>query len=131
FASSLMVDEFIMAPVLSQPSLPSPPFGNTAALGISDSELQIVKQRAQAGAGVLGLRFTCDNLCRKERFDTLTRELGKSGFEPIEINSCEGNPNKLDKKAHSVLTTELRLGEGHETEKALNRVLELFRKRLL
>ena len=58
FALSLMVDEVVMAPVLSQPSLPLFGPGHKEALGISDSELQTVKQRAQSGASVLGLRFS-------------------------------------------------------------------------
>jgi hypothetical protein len=57
--------------------------------------------------------------------------LGEGGFEGIEIDSCEGNTNDLEEGAHSVLTTELRLGKGHPTEDALNRVLKLFRERLL
>lgn len=135
FALSLMVDEFVMAPVLSQPSLPL--FHITAehkaALGISDKELQIIKQRAQAGVSVLGLRFSCDKRCPRERFETLRRELGPTGFKWIEINSSENNPfnETIKPKAHSVLTTELVLEDGHPTKKALDEVLRFFRKRLL
>jgi dienelactone hydrolase len=131
FALSLMVDEFVMAPVLSQPSLPFA-FSSEgkAALGISDKELQVVKQRAQAGVSVLGLRFTNDRVCPKQRFETLRRELGPIGFEAIEINSAEGNPHNIEPRAHSVLTKELVLQDGHPTKEALDRVLALFRERL-
>ncbi|HKP87445.1 MAG TPA: dienelactone hydrolase family protein [Blastocatellia bacterium] len=133
FALSLMVDEFVMAPVLSQPSLPLTNFSSErkAALGISDEELQIVKRRAQAGCKLLGLRFTSDTKCPPERFRTLERELGPTGFEGIEIDSSKGNPYHIKEDAHSVLTTELVLEDGHPTKKALDRVLELFRSRLL
>ena len=131
FALSLMVDDCVMAPVLSQPSLPLFGSGHKEALGISDSELQTVKQRAQSGASVLGLRFTEDETCPRERFETLRRELGPTGFKSIEIDSSKNNPFHIDSGAHSVLTTELVLKEGHPTKAALDEVLSLFRERLL
>jgi dienelactone hydrolase len=131
FALSLMVDDVVTAPVLSQPSLP---FGITAAhraaLHLSDADLEVVKKRAAAGCGVLGLRFTADPMCPKERFDTLSRELG-DGFESIEIDSGPGNPHGFGRSAHSVVTTELVDEAGHPTREALDRVLSLFRERLL
>ena len=130
FALALMVDETVMAPVLSQPSLP---FGLTAAqraaLHLSDEQLATVKRRAAAGCTVLGLKFTHDPLCPPERFATLRRELG-AGFEGIEIDSGPGNPHGLTRKAHSVLTTDLVDEAGHPTRAALERVLELFRTTL-
>ncbi len=130
FALALMVDPSVMAPVLSQPSLP---FGVTpahrAALHLSAGDLAVVKQRAQQGCGVLGLRFTGDPMCPGERFDTLRRELG-TGFEGIEIDSSRGNPHGIKRLAHSVLTTDLVDREGHPTRAALDRVLALFRERL-
>jgi dienelactone hydrolase len=130
FALSLMVDDAVMAPVLSQPSLP---FGvsasHRAALHLSQGDLEIVKKRVAGGCGVLGLRFTADPLCPKERFDTLRRELG-DGFEAIEIESGKGNPHGIGRNAHSVVTTDLVDEEGHPTREALDRVLSLFRERL-
>jgi dienelactone hydrolase len=85
FALSLMVEDVVMAPVLSQPSIPFPvTAGHKAALGISDADLRVVKRRSAAGCGVLGLRFTNDPMCPPERFATLRRELGE-GFEGVEI----------------------------------------------
>jgi dienelactone hydrolase len=130
FALALMVDEAVMAPVLSQPSLP---FGvsktHRAALHVSDGDLAVAKRRAAAGCTVLGLRFTADPLCPGERFETLRRELG-SGFESIEIDSSPGNPHGIKRMAHSVLTTDLVDQEGHPTRAALERVLGLFREKL-
>jgi dienelactone hydrolase len=130
FALALMVDEAVMAPVLSQPSLP---FGLTrahrAALHVSDSELAAVKQRAAAGCTVLGLRFTADPMCPAERFATLRRELGPH-FEAVEVDSGPGNPHGIKRMAHSVLTTDLVDAEGHPTRAALDRVLKLFREKL-
>jgi dienelactone hydrolase len=130
FALALMVDEAVMAPVLSQPSLP---FGisasHRAALHLSPEDLAVVKRRAAAGCGVLGLRFTRDPLCPGARFDTLRRELG-AGFEAIEIDSGPGNPHGIARSAHSVLTKDLVDREGHPTRAALERTLAFFAERL-
>lgn len=131
FALSLMVDEVVMAPVLSQPSLPFPVSRqHKAALHLSEDDLAAVKRRTGQGCGVLGLRFTADPLVPKARFDTLHRELG-DGFEAIEIDSGPGNPHGIPRTAHSVLTTDLVDETGHPTREALDRVLALFRERLL
>jgi dienelactone hydrolase len=130
FALALMVDPSVMAPVLSQPSLP---FGvsasHRAALHLSDADLAQVKQRVRGGCPVLGLRFTHDPMCPRERFDTLRRELG-AGFEAIEIDSGPGNPHRIRRLAHSVLTEDLVDEAGHPTRAALERVLALFERRL-
>lgn len=130
FALALMVDEAVLAPVLSQPSLP---FGITAAhraaIHVSDAELAAVKRRAAQGCGVLGLRFTADPMCTAARFDTLRRELG-DGFEAVEVDSGPGNPHGLGRQAHSVLTTDLVDEQGHPTRAALDRVLAFFAERL-
>jgi len=130
FALALMMDECLMAPVLSQPSLPFR-LGRerSAALHLSPEGLARVKERAAAGVPVLGMRFTADPMCPKERFDTLRRELGDK-FEAIEIDSSPGNPYGIPRTAHSVVTTELVDREGHPTRQALDRVLAFFAERL-
>ncbi|MEM7117472.1 MAG: dienelactone hydrolase family protein [Chloroflexota bacterium] len=130
FALSLMLDESVMAPVLSQPSLPFPVSANhKAAVALSDAELARVKERAAAGCSVLGLRFTNDISVPPERFETLRRELGK-GFEDIEIDSSPGNPHNIPQSAHSVLTTEFVDEAGHPTLAAYERVIAFFNERL-
>jgi dienelactone hydrolase len=127
FALALMVDDAVMAPVLSQPSLPLP-FGKKrkAGLHISDSDLAIAKSRK---VPVLGLRFTEDGACPKERFDHLRAEFDGL-FEAIEIDSAEGNPHGITRDAHSVLTLQFVNRDGHPTKAALDRVLAFFRERL-
>jgi len=130
FALALMVDEAVMAPVLSQPSLP---FGMTAgrraALHVSDAQLAAIKRRASDGCPVLGLRFTADPMCPGARFATLRRELGQN-FEGIEIDSSPGNAYGIPRSAHSVLTTDLVDVDGHPTRTALDRVLAFFHQQL-
>jgi len=131
FALALMVEPVVTAPVLSQPSLPFPVSArHRAALHLSKEDLKVVQARAAAGCGVLGLRFTADRSCPPERFETLRQALG-DGFEGIEIDSGRGNPNGLGPMAHSVVTNDLVDEEGHPTRAALDRVLSLFRERLL
>ena len=130
FALSLMVDPSVMAPVLSQPSLP---FGlgkeRRAGIHLSPEALVTVKKRCEEGVRVLGMRFTHDPVCRPERFETLRRELGPA-FEAIEIDSGPGNPFKISRMAHSVVTNELVDEEGHPTRMALDRVLAFFHENL-
>jgi dienelactone hydrolase len=130
FALALMVEEAVMAPVLSQPSLPAGPTrAQKEALHLSEEDLCVVKRRAAEGVSVLGLRFTHDRLVPGERFDRLERELGK-GFERFDIDSAPGNPWGHPRDAHSVLTRHLIDAEGQPTRQALDRVLALFEERL-
>ena len=132
FALGMMVDDAVVAPVLSQPSLP---FGVTRAqkrdLGISDVDLGIVKRRvADEGVCVLGLRFSNDRLAPEERFDRLREELG-DGFIGVTIDSSKENPHGHRAAAHSVLTEDLIDEPGQPTRDALEQVLEHFRSRLV
>jgi len=131
FALALVADDALMAPVLSQPSLP---FGISAdhkrSLHISDETLAVAKRRVKDdGLKVLGLRFTHDFMCPKQRFDTLKSELGDA-FEAVEIDSGPGNAHAIPRSAHSVVTNDLVDEEGHPTRAALERVLAFFHERL-
>lgn len=132
FALGMMVDDEMLAPVLSQPSLP---LGITRAhradVGLSPGDLERVKERvADDDICVIGLRFTGDRLVPAERFATLRQELG-DGFVAVEIDSSRDNPHGIRRAAHSVLTEDLVDEPGHPTHDALNLVLDLFRTRLL
>jgi len=131
FALAMMVDDVVLAPVLSQPSLPFPLGQNRRrALGISDADVDRVVERVAQGVCVLGLRFTGDKTSPPERFATL-RELLGDGFVGVELDSSAGNPHGHRKMAHSVLTEDLDDRPGTPTREALDQVLELFRSRLL
>ncbi len=131
FALALMVDDCVMAPVLSQPSLPFPLGAERRrGLHLSDDDLAVVKRRVrEEGQCVLGLRFTGDPLVPAERFERLREELG-DGFEAIEIDSSSGNAAGIPRAAHSVLTEHLVDRDGHPTKAALDRTLAFFRERL-
>ena len=130
FALAMMVDDTVVAPVLSQPSLPFPiSKRHKADIGISDSDLAKVKSRVAQGACLIGLRFTHDPFCFEARFETLRRELG-DGFIAVELDSSPGNPYGHPKNAHSVLTEHLDDREGTPTRAALDQVLDFFKQRL-
>lgn len=115
FALGMMLDDVMVAPVLSQPSLPFA-IGRTrsADLGLSAAELDVVRKRAEAGCQVLGLRYTGDKLVGT-RFDSL-RELLGDAFVAVEFESTS-------KSDHSVLTEQ-------RQETGVTAVLEFFERRL-
>lgn len=78
FALAMMVDPVVVAPVLSQPSLPFA-IGAKASrdVGLSDQDLSMVKQRVDAGACVIGLRFTGDRAVPGGPLRTVTRRVGR------------------------------------------------------
>jgi dienelactone hydrolase len=131
FALAAAVDDSVIAPVLSQPSLP---IGLTAKHrrdpGLSEEELKVVEKRAaEGGLCALGLRFSEDPLSPRERFKTLKARLGDA-FEVIEIDSKKGNEHGFGKMAHSVLTLEVRDQDGHPAYAARKRVVEFLTARL-
>jgi dienelactone hydrolase len=130
FALGMMLDERLQAPVLSQPSLPFA-IGKRrrAALGISDSDLATVKERAARGACVMGLRFSADRMVPEDRFETLRAALGES-FIAVEIDSSKGNAHDIKTTAHSVLSEDFVDDPAHPTYQALERVLTFFDERL-
>jgi dienelactone hydrolase len=116
FALGMMIDDHMVAPVLSQPSMPFP-IGKkrSASLHLSPDDERAVQERATAGCEVLGLRYTGDKLVG-DRFATL-RDLIGDKFVAIELPSSK-------KSDHSVLTEQ-------RDEASVQRVLQFFRDKLL
>ena len=132
FALAAAVDDSVLAPVMSQPSLPPPITpAQRRNPGVSEKEMERVVRRAtDEGLCVLGLRFTQDPMVGGERFQTLRQRLGDA-FEVIEIDSSPGNEHGFSRMAHSVLTDQVREKEGHPAYEARKRVVEFFNERLL
>lgn len=95
FALGMMVDDRMIAPVLSQPSLPIALGRRKADLHLSADDLATVVDRAAGGCQVLGLRFDRDPLVG-DRFDGLREVLGDA-FVAVELPSSK-------RSDHSVLT---------------------------
>jgi hypothetical protein len=115
FALGMMVDDIMIAPVLSQPSMPFP-VGKArgADLNLSPDDRLVVARRAAEGCQVLGLRFTQDKAVGT-RFDSL-RELLGDAFIAIELPSNKPSD-------HSVLTEQ-------RDEPSVQRVLQFFVEKL-
>jgi hypothetical protein len=112
FALGMMATGPVVAPVLSQPSLPFPVTPRLRGdLNLSPADLGTVKEKVAGGCQVLGLRYKGDPAVGT-RFDTLRRELG-DGFLAVELSG----------KGHSVVTE-------HRDEDAVQRVLAFFTEKL-
>lgn len=116
FALGMMVDDIMVAPVLSQPSMPFA-VGKTARkadLNLSPDDALVVARRAAEGCQVLGLRYDQDKLVG-DRFASLRALLGDA-FIAVELPSTS-------KQDHSVLTE-----QRHEP--SVERVLDFLRAKL-
>lgn len=131
FALAAAVDDSVLAPVLSQPSVPLPlGAARRRDPGLSEAELTAVAERcASDGLCAMGLRFSEDKTAPGERFATLKQRLGDA-FEIIEIDSSPGNAGGFGKMAHSVLTDEVREVDGQPAYEARKRVVEFLAERL-
>ncbi len=126
FALAMMTDPSVVAPVLSQPSLPAgKKVKAQAEIGLSPGEISCVKGRmADEDLSVIGLRFKSDELVPDARFETYRREFGDR-FEAIELEDEDAQPSFIP--PHSVLT--LHLKEDGPTKAAEAQVIQFFRER--
>ena len=114
FALAMMVDPVVVAPVISQPSLPFPIGARRKAdIGLSPEDVAVVRRRArEEGTCVLGLRYEGDRMVPGDRFDTLSSLLGDR-FLRVDLPGSK----------HSVLTE-------HRHDESVQRVLRFFEDRL-
>jgi dienelactone hydrolase len=116
FALGMMVDDIMVAPVLSQPSLPfAVGKARGTDLNLSPDDEAVIAERAANGCQVLGLRFTQDRAVG-DRFSSLRSLLGDA-FIAIELPSSKPSD-------HSVLTEQ-------RDEPSVQRVLDFFAEKLL
>jgi dienelactone hydrolase len=128
FALSLMLEPAVLAPVLSQPSLP---MGRAAGMHISPSELARVKARMEKeDLTVLAYRFAGDSFCKAERFAAYQAALGDR-FVGRVLPDSAANPDAPMKNPHSVVTVHLIDREGEPTRAARDEILAFFRMRLV
>lgn len=131
FALAMMTEPAVIAPVLSQPSLPFPVTKKQrASLGASAAEIATAKRRfEQEDLSMIGLRFYGDPVVPDERFEAYKSCFG-ARFEAIEIDPSTAAPG-LMKAPHSVLTLNLRDDDADgPTKRAEARVIEFFAQRL-
>jgi dienelactone hydrolase len=127
FALNMMLEPSVLAPVLSQPSLP---FSSSAGLHIAPEELKAVKQRMiDEDLTVLAYRFAGDSFCKAARFAAYEQALGDR-FVGKTLDDSTANPNG-PANPHSVVTLHLIDEEGQPTRQALDEILDFYRARLL
>ena len=128
FALSMMLEKAVVAPVLSQPSLP---FQDPAGMHIAPDELALVKARLEADdLTVRAYRFEGDKFCRAERFAAYQEALGDR-FVGTVLPDSAARPNAPLKMPHSVVTLHLIDEEGEPTVQARDEILDFFRARLM
>lgn len=135
FALAMMTEPAVVAPVLSQPSLPLPMGPGKAkrmgALGLSAEEISCAKRRFEAeDLNVIGLRFRGDPFVPDERFDNYKKTFGNR-FDAIELDPKDAATNTgSNMPPHSVLTIHLRDDDPNgPTKRAEQRVIQFFKAR--
>ena len=126
FALAMMTEPAVVAPVLSQPSMPAPMGARRSAdIDASPEEIACARGRFEKeGLSMIGLRFKSDKAVPDARFERLRREFGDK-FEAIELEDADAAPS--DRPPHSVLTVHLR--EDGPTKDAERRVIAFFKAR--
>lgn len=133
FAVSMMLEPAVLAPVLSQPSLP---LDDPAGTGIAEEELTAVRRRLERDdLTVLGYRFAGDPFCRAERFAAFSKALGDR-FVPRVLPDSAANRDvppffqRFVPAPHSVVTVHLIDEAGQPTVAARDEILSFFAARL-
>jgi dienelactone hydrolase len=128
FALAMMTEPSVVAPVLSQPSLPLTKKG-AGMIDVSPAEIACAKRRFdEEGLSTIGLRFKSDKLVPNDRFETLKTTFGEK-FEAIELEDKDAQPG-MGMAPHSVLTLHLVDQPGSATKLAEERVIAFFKERV-
>ena len=128
FALNMMLEKSVIAPVLSQPSLP---MNDPAGLAISPEELERVKQRMEDDdLTVRAYRFEGDTFCAAAKFAAYEKALGDR-FVGTVLPDSAANPDAPLKTPHSIVTLHLIDEAGQPTVQARDEILDFFRARLI
>ncbi len=134
FALTMMLEPSMLAPVLSQPTLP---LNDPAGLEIGEDELRAVRERLDRDdLTVLGFRFEGDRFCTAQRFAAYSQALGDRFLARVLPDSA-ANPApppffaKHVPCPHSVVTAHLIDEAGQPTIAARDEILAFFAARLL
>lgn len=126
FALNLMLEPSVLAPVLSQPSLPLLQKGG---LHIGPKELRCIKNRLEEeDLTVLGFCFEGDGFCQKERFEEYSDALGDR-FVGTTLPAGTARQG-TGMSPHSVVTMHLIDEEGQPTRRAVDEILSFYNQRL-
>jgi hypothetical protein len=133
FALTMMLEQSMLAPVLSQPSLP---LDNPAGIEIAPDEVKAVRQRLERDdLTVLAYRFQGDKFCMAQRFAAYAEALGDRFVGRVLPDSAANNDlapffARYVTTPHSVVTAHLIDEAGQPTIAARNEILSFFTHRL-
>lgn len=133
FALTMMLEPSMLAPVLSQPSLP---LDDPAGIEISPEEIQAVRERLEReDLTVMAYRFAGDRHCRAERFAAYAEALGDRFIPRVLPDSAASTDTApffehVVASPHSVVTAHLIDEEGQPTIAARDEILAFFGSRL-
>lgn len=134
FALSMMLEPAMLAPVLSQPSLP---LDDPGGLESDAAELDAVRRRLERDdLTVMAYRFEGDSFCRAKRFEAYRHALGERFLArvlPDDAAAEEDLPpfhKAFVTTPHSVMTAHLIDQAGQPTIAARDEVLAFFEARL-
>ncbi|HJV49924.1 MAG TPA: dienelactone hydrolase family protein [Noviherbaspirillum sp.] len=133
FALTMMLEPAMLAPVLSQPTLP---LNDPAGLEIAPEELEAVRRRLEReDLTVMAYRFQGDKFCTAQRFAAYAEALGErfvARVLPDEAASRETAPffAQVVGCPHSVVTAHLIDEAGQPTMTARDEILAFFTRRL-
>jgi hypothetical protein len=133
FALTMMLEPAMLAPVLSQPSLP---LNDPAGLEISASELVRVRERLEREQlTVMAYRFAGDRHCTGQRFAAYSRALGERFVGRVLPDSAANQDPppffaEVVASPHSVVTAHLIDEAGQPTIAARDEIIAFFRARL-
>jgi dienelactone hydrolase len=133
FALTMMLEPTMLAPVLSQPSLP---LDDSAGLEIAPEELVSVRERLDRDdLTVMAYRFEGDRFCKAQRFAAYAEALGDR-FVARVLPDGAANPDTppffehVVASPHSVMTAHLIDEAGQPTIAARDEILSFFARRL-
>jgi len=133
FALTMMLEPSMLAPVLSQPSLP---LDDPGGLEIAPGELAAVAERLQReDLTVMAYRFKGDRFCTAQRFAAYSEALGER-FIARELPDSAANGDtppffeQVVASPHSVVTAHLIDEAGQPTLAARDEILSFFARRL-
>jgi dienelactone hydrolase len=135
FALSMMLEPSMLAPVLSQPTLP---MDDPASIESPPEEVRAVRERLERDdLTVLGYRFEGDKFCQAQRFAAYSEALGDRFIGRVIPDSAANNENlppffeEHVSTPHSVVTVNLIDEAGQPTVLARDEILAFFRERLV
>lgn len=134
FALSMMLEPAMLAPVLSQPTLP---LNDPVGLGIAADELEAVRRRLEKDdLTVMAYRFQGDRFCTAQRFSAYSKALGDRFVARMlpDAAAARNTPPFFEQVVggpHSVVTVHLIDEAGQPTLAARDEILSFFRQRLV